>query len=126
MSRYVPILQQYAPVKLYDLEELSERAGVLELQLLDETQRLLRMSFSEHLAFRKAGESDALVTLDAIAATSHAGRSFYLVEDSEYLRWFVEQSHGIRQSESLVHITVVTIDDVIDVLTLEMPSIVPA
>src|SRR4030088_121853 len=124
MSRYVPTLQQYAPPSLYDLEEMSERAGVLELHLLDEPQRRLRISFSEHLGFRKAGESDALVTLDAIAATSQAGRSFYLVEDSEYLRWFVDQSHGVRRPESLVHITIVTIDDVIDVLTLKMPSIV--
>jgi hypothetical protein len=123
MSRYVPTLQQYAPPRLYDLEEMCERSGVLELYLLDEGQHRIRVSFSEHLGFRKAGESDALVTLDAIAATSQAGRSFYFVEDSVYLRWFIDQSHGIRRAESLVHMTIVTIDDVIDVITLEMPSI---
>ena len=115
MSRYVPAFQQYAPTppKLYDLEEMCERSGVLEVHLVRQEKDRLHITFSDHLGFRKAGESDALVTLDAIAATSQAGRSFYLVEDSDYVRWFVDQSHGIQRAESLRHITIVTIDDVI-------------
>jgi hypothetical protein len=126
MSRYVPAFQQYAPAppKLYDLEEMCERSGVLEVRLVRQEKDRLHITFSDHLGFRKAGESDALVTLDAIAATSQAGRSFYLVEDSDYVRWFVGQSHGIQRAESLRHITIVTIDDVIDVISLSLPSII--
>jgi hypothetical protein len=87
-------------------------------------KRKTACTFSDHLGFRKAGESDALVTLDAIAATSQVGRSFYLVEDSDYVRWFVVQSHGIQRAESLRHITIVTIDDVIDVISLSLPSVI--
>jgi hypothetical protein len=125
MSRYVPAFQQHAPSppELYDLEEVCERSGVLEVRLVGQQERRLHVTFPDHLGFRKAGESDALVTLAAISATSQAGRSFYLVEESDYIRWFVDQSHGIRRPESLMHITIVTIDDVIDVISLSLPSL---
>lgn len=58
-------------------------------------------------------DSNPEVTLRGIASTSQAGRSFYLVQSSDYVRWFVDQSHGVRQAESLKHITIVTPDDVI-------------
>lgn len=128
MSRYLPAFQKYAPTppKLYDLEELRERSGVLELHLVRQNVDRLHITFSDHLGFRKAGESDALVTLDAIVATSQPGRSFYFVEDSDYIRWFVDQGHGVQRAESLRHIAIITIDDVIDVISLGLPSVVAA
>jgi hypothetical protein len=125
VSRYIATLQQYAESGLYDLEELCERAGVLEISLclLNDANVRLVISFSSHLAFRKAGESEGLVTLDAIAATATPGRSFYVVENSDYVRWLVEQSHGIQKPQSLTHFTIVTIDDIIDVVTLASPSV---
>jgi hypothetical protein len=45
------------------------------------------------------------------------------VEHSDYVRWFVEQSHGIQRVEALTHVTITTIDDVIDVISLSLPSI---
>jgi hypothetical protein len=124
MSRYIPVFQQYAPPRVYDLDELREHAGVLEVHLRSEDRRRLTFSFSAHLAFQKADEGDSLVTLNAIGSISELGRSFYRVEESDYIRWFVEQSYGIRSPESLTHIVITTIDDIIDVITLEMPSIV--
>ena len=126
MSRYVPTFQQYAPPppKIYDLEELCERSGVLEIRLVRQELDRLHIIFSDHLAFRKAGESDAFVTIDAIVATSEVGRSFYFVEDSDYIRWLVDQGHGIQSAESLRHIAITTVDDVIDVISLGLPRIV--
>lgn len=125
MSRYTPAFQQYvpAPPEIYDLQELCERSGVLKVCLVRQQEPGLHMVFSDHLGFRKAGESDALVTLHSINTSSQAGRSFYLVEDSDYVRWFVEQGHGIRRAESMTHITIVTIDDIIDVISLSLPSV---
>lgn len=126
MSRFVPVFQQYAPPPphIYDLEEIYERCGVLEVRLVRQGSNRLTVTFSDHLGFRKAGESDALVTLDAIGATSQAGCSFYLVDDSDYIKWFVDQGHGIQNAGSLKHITIVTIDDVIEVIALSLPSVI--
>jgi hypothetical protein len=126
MSRYVPTFQQYAPAppEIYDLEEMCERSGVLKVCLVRQAGPALHIVFSDHLGFRKAGESDALLTLNAIGTSSQAGRSFYLVEESDYIRWFVQQGCGVQQAESLSHITIVTIDDVIDVISLSLPSVV--
>ncbi len=129
MSRYVTTFQQYAGSGIYDLEELRDRGGILEIHLclLNDANVRLVMSFSSHLAFRKTGESEGLATLDAIAATSEPGRSFYIVEDSDYVRWIVEQSHGIQKAQLLTHFTIVTVDDIIDVIALAPPSaFVPA
>ena len=126
MSRYIPTFQQYAPEPpdIYDLEEMCERSGILKICLVREHGPGLHLEFSDHLAFRKAGESDALVTLRSIRTSSQQGRSFYLVEESDYIRWFVEQGFGTQQAESLTHITIVTIDDVIDVISTGLPSLV--
>jgi hypothetical protein len=125
MKRYVPVFQQYAPASpdIYDLEEMCERSGELVVRLVRQRKERLKIFFSDHLGFRKAGESDSLVTLREIAVTAQAGRSFYIVENSDYVRWFVDQSHGIRRMESLQHIAIVTIDDIIDVIALSLPSI---
>jgi hypothetical protein len=96
---------------------------VLEVFLAHPDGRKVKVTFSDHLGFRKAGESDALVTLDNINSTSVLGRSFYLVEKSEYVSWFVNQSHGIQLAQSLKHVTIITIDDVIDVISLSLPSL---
>jgi hypothetical protein len=96
---------------------------VLQVRLLHPERRRLLITFSDHLAFRKAGERYALVTLDTITATSLAGRSFYLAEESDYVRWFVEQGDGIQRAESLIHMTIVTTDAVIDVISRSGPAV---
>lgn len=110
MSRYIPVFQQFAPTapKIFDLEEMCERSGILTLHLIREQKYRLHVSYLDHLTFRKADEGDALETLDAIDATSQLGRSFYVVEDSEYVQWFVDQGHGIRHTEKLIHTTILT------------------
>jgi hypothetical protein len=125
MQRYITTFQEFANSGLYDLEELCERSGVLEIRLclLNSVSNRLVISFSSHLGFRKAGESEGLVALDAIATTSSPGRSFYVVEDSDYVRWLVEQSHGIQKPELLTQYTIVTVDDIIDVIALDPPSV---
>lgn len=91
MSRYVATLQQYAAPDLYDLEEFREFGGILDLTLIDSGKRRLRISFADHLAYRKAGEGDSLRTLHGIGTTSAPGRSFYQVENSEYIRgWLLK------------------------------------
>ena len=125
MSLYSPVFHLYAVTGLYDLEEMCESDGVLNIRLalLKDASRRLVVSFSNHLAFRKTGESEGLVMLNAIATTSQPGLSFYVVEDSDYLRWLVEQSHGIQETQKLTHFAIITIDDIIDVITLELPSV---
>ena len=125
MTRYVPVFQAYAPTPphIYDLEELCERSGVLQIRLVRQETYRLQVTFSDHLGYRKADESDALVTLNAIRNTSKSGLSFYFVEDSDYARWFVAQSHGMKRAEELVHMVIVTIDDVIEVTSLSAPVV---
>ena len=48
---------------------------------------------------------------------------FYQVENSSYIKWFLEQNVQIRSSQSLIHFVYTTIDDIIEVIDLEEPGV---
>jgi hypothetical protein len=123
MSLFIPTLQEWAPDKPYSLQSLRDEGGVLTISLETSEGRAVYVRFTSHLAYRKSDEGDALVTLDEISATSVLGRSFYRVEESDFATWFENRSHGVRRSSNVVHTAILTMDDVIDVLSLDPPVI---
>ena len=84
-----------------------------------ETNRMLRIVFGSHVAYRNRDESD----LDGEAARSNGlGRGcFYRVRDSEYEAAF--KADSARQFGNLKHFAIVTDTDCVDVLTTEEPTI---
>jgi len=61
--------------------------------------------------------------LAEMSRTDFPRRSFYTAEDSEFLDWFAKQSYGVRKETFLHHSVVVTVDDVIDVISIELPNV---
>lgn len=47
----------------------------------------------------------------------------YKVEKSSYLEWFNDQSVNIRSKDNVAHYLIVTVNDVVDVLSSEPPII---
>ena len=107
----------------YAEDRISDEAGTLEIILEDESEAKLSVSFDAYLAFRKMDEGDALHTLEDISETSELGTRLYLVEDSEYLRWFHFESGTIHKGQKLAHYCLTTIDSVIDVISFEPPTV---
>jgi hypothetical protein len=120
MSRYVPALQSYAPVDGAILELLEDRAGTLRL-VLDSRGTKIDVAFDGPLAYRRLDEGDDLVALESIQAP---GLTFYTVEESDFVSWFIERGHGIRATQTICHYVVVAVDDIIDVLSLDAPDVV--
>lgn len=123
MSTYREVLQEYAKSGPYDLEELVDRGGVLQLYLIGVRNKSLRIEFDSYIAYRKIDEGDAMVTLSQLATCGKAGKSFYQVASSEFVSWLLEQGYGVRSSQELLHYVVVTVDDIIDVISHGQPSV---
>jgi hypothetical protein len=122
-NRYVPILQEHAPSSLFDLDRLIDERGVLSVHLLHESGHRLSLTFEGYLAYRKRDEGNAMRTLSDASGSGGLGKSFYRVEDSSFLEWFEADGYGLHRAEGLVHVVVMTIDDVIDIICQKVPLI---
>lgn len=123
MNRYTTVLQEYVTDGMYDLRQLIDQNGILKLHLVNLDGNEICISFGAYLAYRKLDEGDAMETLSQLSESALPGRSFYMVEESTFVDWYVKQGYGIRDTSTLKHYAVVTIDDVIDVISLDAPLI---
>lgn len=123
-NRYVPVLQEHAPVELFEFDRLLDEYGVLVIHLTGASGCGLALSFDDYLVYRKLDDGDALAAIDECAGSAELGRSFYRVEGSDFLDWFVAQSHGVRAKDALIHLTVMTTNDIIDVICFAEPKVV--
>ena len=119
-NRYVPVLQEHAPTPLFDLDKLVDEWGVLTIHLLDTNERRFSLTFDDYFAYRKRDGGAALKTLNDAAGV--LGKSFYRVEESDFLAWFEADSYGTR-GKPLMHFVIMTIDDVIDVICRKLPVV---
>jgi hypothetical protein len=122
MSRYIPVLQEMALPKPFELRALLDIDGLLELRLESEGGGKLRVRFDSYLAYRKLDEGDAMSILRDIQAGGVPGKSFYRVEESEFVAWFMAQCFSSRAHQPLTHFCILTVDDVIDILARDPPT----
>jgi hypothetical protein len=120
----VPVLQEHAPEQLFDLDRLLDESGVLEIALLRQDGSRLELLFPSYLAYRKLDEGDAFEALKHAADSTKLGRSFYRVEESDFLDWYIVQRGGIRANDPLIHFVVMTLNDIIDVICRDAPEVV--
>lgn len=107
------------------LIDLKYSSGMLELALssVDKGNNEVRVVFEWVHSFRVTDEGDLLKMQDELEGKMIKG--IYVVEGSNYLSWFNEQSANIHDSDLINHYLIVTGDDVIDVLSSVSPKIIP-
>lgn len=123
MNRYAAMHAVELPNEVMVLEELCDREGVLVLTLSATKGDRIRVTFDDYAAYRKADEGDMLATLSEIGATSSLGSTLYEVDVSDYISWFVQQSRGARSKSGLRHFAVLSLDDIVDVISPTPPSV---
>lgn len=103
------------------LEEIVYGRGLkIVLREVNGAKRILTLEFPDlPNAVRIANESYRLKTLPLLPADP---TSFYIVENSEFINWFHEDSLGIYSSDPLFHLAIIT-DEWIDIICNEEPSI---
>ena len=120
MSRYIPILQEH--VGRYELDQLLDRDGVLVLTLEHENGKRVFIKFDSYLVYRKRDEGDALRTLDGMRRSIGTTHCFYKVEESDFIAWFNREIYADKPRQ-MEHYIIATLNDVIDVISLQGPVI---
>lgn len=123
MNRYAAIFEEHKASRAYELDSLVDADGVLTLRLKGDEEARLELVFDAYVAYRKLDEGDAMLTLRRVSDTSALGRTFYEVAESEFVAWYVAQGYGVRKGADIRHFTILTQNDVIDVLALSQPVI---
>ena len=123
MSSFVTILQEHLPETSLELEELLDRAGTLVLTLSDASHVRTKLKFGAYMAYRKLDEGDALLTLSAMRRSGGTGKVLYRVDESEFAIWFDAERCNDGRGQPLVHYLVAAMNDIVDVLSLELPII---
>ena len=123
MNRFSEVLLHELPRETLALEELRDCDGELVIRLSAREGRHFSVKFDDYIAYRKGDEGDMLVPLSQIQDSSRLGGTLYEVTDSDYIAWFMQQSRGTRARSDVRHFTLLSIDDVIDVIALSAPSV---
>lgn len=98
------------------------KAGSLEIDISSEGQSPhFRVFFDWTHSFRVTDEGDLLKMLGEQSGKMLLG--IYKVEGSTYLEWFNDQSDNIHSKDNIVHYLIVTLNDVVDVLSSVPPII---
>jgi hypothetical protein len=109
------------PSNLY-LQALHDDYEGFRLLLEDKvTGAVYRLAFDSNLAYRNIDEGDLLRSTATLIKTRTSIVTVYEVENSEWLRWFREESNGKYDSQKIYHWTITTPNDWIDVLSIEPP-----
>ena len=82
---------------------------------------MLRLSFESFVGYRNINESYRLKTWAHLR--DMAGQSSLLVvENSEWVKWLVEEAGGVLQVHALIHYAIYTPEDCVDVVTSFPPT----
>ncbi|MGP6487285.1 hypothetical protein [Duffyella gerundensis] len=106
------------------LLDLRYSSGALQITLSSTEENKgdeIQVVFDWIHSFRVTDEGDLLKLQDELNGQMVMG--IYTVKGSGYLTWFNDQSANIHDNDEIVHYLIVTIEDVIDVLSSVNPSI---
>ncbi|WP_070121269.1 hypothetical protein [Bacillus marinisedimentorum] len=126
-ERWIPI--KGLPSRLYNDTFIDNKEGII-LEFSDENdKKKILVKFDEGvLSYRNTDEGSLLKKLNYL--DQQYGTDFYSewtlfkVKNSEYIKWFLEESSGIYEPNQLEHYVFLTPNDVIEILTTYTPSIV--
>jgi hypothetical protein len=96
----------------YGLEHSSDSLVVL-LKSLKIENGILKITFNGVLTYRVSQETARSKTLYENASL----REFRVANNSEFMRWFQEESSGIFEGWDLKHYYICNIDNIIDVIS---------
>jgi hypothetical protein len=83
----------------------------------------LRIRFDGVIAYRSVGESYRLRRSAPAMGAENPLPTLLTVEDSDFVRWLVDEARGVLEASDLTHYAIYNLDDCIDVVA-RLPPIV--
>ena len=123
------VKMEYAsiPNGRYEISEIVQNIKGVLIDLDDEINRVSIFFENTVLALRVCDEGDRLRTIQGVLANKgdsfFVGWPIYIVKNSEFSKWFENETFEIRKQESFKHFAIVTPNDVVDILSNHEPKI---
>jgi hypothetical protein len=121
--RVTPIFQEHAHTWLYTLWKVVDEKGVLSVYIEGMDNAKFQVKFDTYIAYRKYDEGDGLLTLHFFRQHSALGRSFYRLYNSEFINWLKSESFETWSNERIAHYSIHTVDDIIDIISIDPPNL---
>jgi hypothetical protein len=87
----------------------------------DKSGQVLRITFDPPLTYRNTDEGDLILFFKNCKLPEKW--PLFKMKNSNYLKWFHEQSLNIREDEKPIHYLIITPDDCIDVISSFTPRV---
>lgn len=115
------------PEGKYELISLCQDWDGLKLVFDDEIYKVEVIYTEGFLTVRSCDEGDRWKTIDAVLAEKGGkffkNKLFFKVYNSEYKKWYTEESFSVRKDQEFEHHAYVTANDIVDVLALCDPKV---
>ncbi|MCH7424555.1 MAG: hypothetical protein DI594_20525 [Shewanella oneidensis] len=123
MNKYLtwqPIPDTTGRVIIDGVEDLDD--GLVLYIHISKTKKKFKIVFDPYIAYRNMDESYRTRTF-----SEHGGflNSLNLVENSSWLEWLHVESQGYYRDEKIIHYSIITDADCIDVLSKFSPHVTP-
>lgn len=116
--------------KKYHIESITETIEeTIKIKLSDSANKeIIYVSFPEGIdTYRRTNESYTLDTIHYLEKTYgrdfYAQWSFFKIENSEYLQWLSEKSHGTSDDYQLMHFCILGLNSIMDIACISDPII---
>lgn len=111
----------------YELMSLQLDGDGLKLIFDDENIKVVVCYKETYLSFRCCDEGDRWKTVDNVLSKEGGSffkdKLFFKIENSEYKKWFMDETFGIWSEDDFEHHAYVTANDIVDVLAGREPEI---
>ncbi|WP_158800303.1 hypothetical protein [Pedobacter sp. L105] len=110
-----------SPLTEFYLYKLNDGFDGLKIILkeLGTSNKKLEIFYSNFLGYRVTDESFRLKTLYENTTLG----SFNKTNSSEFMSWFIEESRGISENESMIHYSILSSNKILDVISDQVPTV---
>lgn len=121
VERWTPI--DNMPSTLY-VEELIDSYNGLKVLLKgeDENSQEFELKFENYFGYRNFNESERLKTINKFSFFSE-GWSLFIANGTDFTSWLTDESLGTVDESDIYHIIINSPEDIIEVLTADLPVI---
>lgn len=128
-EKWIPIDKVPQEIYLDSFVDDGNEGIIMTFISCEDGEKKVLVQFEGHvLSYRNTDEGSLLKTWEFLGhhygVDFHSRWPFFKVKNSEYLNWFLKESCGIYDLREVQHYVFLTPDDIVEVLSLDAPSVV--